>query len=67
MNVHCESIDRKLGSDRKVKLKYTFSSLTKVHKSQYYRGGRKNMSEAVWLKLKPIGRPHSFFFLFFFL
>ena len=38
INVALELSDRILRSTKKVKMKYTFSNLTKLHKSPYYRG-----------------------------
>ena len=38
IGVHGENLDRKLRSSGKIKLRYTFSSLLKVHKRLYYRG-----------------------------
>ena len=38
INVTLELSDRILRSTKKVKMKYTFSNLTKLHNSPYYRG-----------------------------
>ena len=38
INMVQESCDRILRSTKKVKMKYNFSKLTKLHNSPYYRG-----------------------------